>query len=562
MQENLINKMENVKLGVNPYLNVVNHLVSRALSMQNRNPMSSTYGCFDRNFWHFKTIIDFPSSTYQQVVLGLSKLFTTRLAGNNYYQNSVIAESIRAGILYWCRIENRDGSFNEYYVNDRSFCPTAYTTYAISQAYSLIRDLFTADESLLIKEKLLKAAKWLSVHKNPAVFNQMIASMNALYWVARVTKDPLIHKAFEQRRREVLAAQDEEGWFSEYGGADTGYSFKALDLLSFYLEENQDSEILSAAARLVDFINNFLHPDGTSGGDYCSRSTQHVFPFGIEFLSSRNHQAAKVTLAWFREFFEQGKTIHPNNIDDKYALYFYFNSYVGAFLIYRSENCEIGHHFDTSRPESKLFENAGILRLQFDSISAWLSFRHNGTCRIFSNDALIYADGGYLIRFTNNQVCATQYEDKDAKLEYRKKDEGYDVEITGHAGWFDDSLPMTKWLIPFKLFCKTILYSNTLAYWFHTKLKSSKIAVQYRAPLKIRRAFLIRPDYITVRDALEIPSGPLKISEVKLIHDTTLVHSPSSRFYQTQYLFQKHIGPKLIEEGPTRCVYEYDIPTR
>ena len=46
--------------------------IARVMSLQNSNPFSKHYGCFDRNFWHFKTIIDFPSATYQQVVLGFS----------------------------------------------------------------------------------------------------------------------------------------------------------------------------------------------------------------------------------------------------------------------------------------------------------------------------------------------------------------------------------------------------------------------------------------------------------------------------------------------------------
>ena len=136
----------------NPYLTTVEHLVPRVLSMQNRNPMSSTYGCFDRNYWHFKTLIDFPCATYQQVVIGLSKLFSIKINCNYYYQHPTIGESVRSAILFWCKIQNRDGSVNEYYENDHSFCPPAYTTYAIAQAYYLIQDLFSdIEKDLIIK---------------------------------------------------------------------------------------------------------------------------------------------------------------------------------------------------------------------------------------------------------------------------------------------------------------------------------------------------------------------------------------------------------------------------
>ena len=137
---------------MNPYTTVIHSLVPRILSMQNRNPMSSTHGCFDRNFWHFKTIIDFPSATYQQVVLGLSKLYATESQANPYFKHPVIKDSIVSGILYWAAIQNHDGSFNEYYENDSSFCPTAFTTYAVANAYYLTSEIFSEDEqSIIIK---------------------------------------------------------------------------------------------------------------------------------------------------------------------------------------------------------------------------------------------------------------------------------------------------------------------------------------------------------------------------------------------------------------------------
>ena len=112
-------------------------MIARLLSLQDRNPLSSTYGCLDRNFWHFKTIIDFPSATYQQPILGLAELYHHSINKNHLQINPLIKESIKSGLLYWCRIQNNDGSFNEYYQNDRSFCPTAFTTYAAAKTFFL-----------------------------------------------------------------------------------------------------------------------------------------------------------------------------------------------------------------------------------------------------------------------------------------------------------------------------------------------------------------------------------------------------------------------------------------
>src|SRR4029078_21578 len=42
-------------------------LIPKILTLQDRNAHSPTYGCFDRNFWHYK-IIDFPSGILQEAV--------------------------------------------------------------------------------------------------------------------------------------------------------------------------------------------------------------------------------------------------------------------------------------------------------------------------------------------------------------------------------------------------------------------------------------------------------------------------------------------------------------
>ena len=172
----------------NEFFTEIESFVARILSLQNQNPFSNHYGCFDRNFWHFKTIIDFPSATYQQVLLGLSHLYISNNKFNYFHKSEKLKEIIRSGILYWCKIQNKDGSQNEYYENDRSFCPTALTTFAISQSYKLLPNIFSQNEKKLIIHKLKKAGNWLSKHDYQSVQNQMIASMISLNNIWKITK--------------------------------------------------------------------------------------------------------------------------------------------------------------------------------------------------------------------------------------------------------------------------------------------------------------------------------------------------------------------------------------
>ena len=539
------------------YSSTIDTLVARVLSMQNRNPLSSSFGCFDRNFWHFKTIIDFPSATYQQVVMGLSKLHSEHHKNNQYYNDPTIKKSIKSGIIYWCKIQNSDGSQNEYYENDRSFCPSAFTTYATAKAFIISKDLFSSDEQDLIINKLKNGASWLATHTFPEVQNQMIASMNALYYVSEITQDIWIKDAFKKRRKDVLSAQDEEGWFPEYDGADIGYCFKALDLLCSYLFNCDDGDVFNAATKLAEFMSAFLHPDGTAGGSYGSRCTEHVFPFGIEFLSRHNVLAAKYILKWFRKHDASGKVINPAFIDDKYALYFYFNSYVQAFLLDEKTSDEDAV-VDIDWPKVKRFDNAGLLRYQKEDIVSWWSWKRKGVGKIFKDDRLIFSDTGYLFQLSNGDLCASQTTDEHTTIECKEGENHFSIVIKGYAGKFDDSLPLKKWIIPFKLFCKTILRSNKIGYWFNQLLKQSRIKKQHRVPVTMRRELILTEDKIELIDTLEIESSNLKFKKIEPLRDVTTVHSPSSRFYQAQYLIPD-CKLEIITESHEKYIYKYEV---
>ena len=56
-------------------------LIPKILTLQDRNAHSPTYGCFDRNYWHYK-IIDFPSGMAAEFVLPLALVYALNIPGN------------------------------------------------------------------------------------------------------------------------------------------------------------------------------------------------------------------------------------------------------------------------------------------------------------------------------------------------------------------------------------------------------------------------------------------------------------------------------------------------
>ena len=71
--------------------------IPKILTLQDRNAHSSTYGCFDRNFWHYK-IIDFPAGMAAEFVWPLALAYSLPIEGNPYYQQPAIKEWAEAGM--------------------------------------------------------------------------------------------------------------------------------------------------------------------------------------------------------------------------------------------------------------------------------------------------------------------------------------------------------------------------------------------------------------------------------------------------------------------------------
>ena len=94
--------------------------IPKILTQLDRNRHSPTYGCFDRNFWHYK-IIDFPSGMSQEFVWPLALAYDTNVPNNPFYRQPIIREFVEAGILYAARSAHADGSCDDYFPYERAW---------------------------------------------------------------------------------------------------------------------------------------------------------------------------------------------------------------------------------------------------------------------------------------------------------------------------------------------------------------------------------------------------------------------------------------------------------
>jgi len=290
------------------YAQVALSQVPRILGLGDRNPRSSTFGCFDRSFWHYR-LVDFSNARFQEAVLLLALLSQHDFPGNRYYGYERVREWATGGIEFWSQIQRRDGSFDEAYPNEHSFVATAFTTYAITEAMLLLDKHKPCHLS-----SVEKAANWLVRNENVAVANQMAGAAMALYNVFRLTDIPRYRLAAAEKIDLLLERQDNEGFFPEYGGFDIGYLTICISYLAKYWKKTRNSTVWLPLQRAMRFVAERLRDDGSYDNSMTSRRTQYLYPCGFVIA-----QAWDVIMKHCHGVAE-GSVVNPAWMDDRFCV--------------------------------------------------------------------------------------------------------------------------------------------------------------------------------------------------------------------------------------------------
>lgn len=279
----------------------------RILGLCDRESLSKTFGCCDRNYWHYR-LLDLPNARLQEVCWYLALLYKHSFGGSRYHQNPTLITWIQGMIRFWLKHRNADGSVNEVYPFERSFCATSFSALSVTESLLLLDGQLTAD-----RDALIKTGKWLAANNNPTVFNQEAASLVALHNLARLTGDKTFLCAAAKRKDSILHAQHPKGYFPEYGGMDIGYLSISLGLLALYVEKTGDADIRAACQKAVAFMEPLIGEDGRYDATQTSRRTQYLYPSGLALFAPH-------LLARLQNGLERDVAISPQWMDDRYCI--------------------------------------------------------------------------------------------------------------------------------------------------------------------------------------------------------------------------------------------------
>jgi hypothetical protein len=488
--------------------------IPKILTLEDRNPHSPTYGCFDRNFWHYK-IIDFPAGMAAEFVWPLALAWALPVPGNPYHQQPALREWIIAGMRYAARSAHPDGSCDDYFPFEKAAGAAAFSLLAGLESCKL---LDFHDEELL--EFFARRTDWLADHhESGRLTNHQALIVLCLEHAGRLFASDRWDKLKEKRLRRVLDWQNEEGWFQEYEGADPGYHTLTCGLLAQYLAIHPEREdVRGALEKAIRFAGHFVHPDGSFGGEYTSRNTYNYFPHGFEIAAAWQPEAAALN-----DRFAQGLA---RGLGVCYADDHIIGHHAWSYLL-TWQHWQTERPAPAPRPEGRThFRNAGLVIEHRGASVLYLALNKGGAFKFFHGTNLVHSDTGLSVVLggPKRRVAVSHLV---GKYPHQLGDD--QISISGRLGW-----AKTKQMTTFNLIVLRGLMF-TIGRFFPDLIRKilQKILITGKkpAPFEFTRTLTWVGESLEVSDILSTATWA-KVEQVGIGAAQTSIYVVMSRTYQ------------------------------
>lgn len=490
-------------------------LIPKILTLQDRNAHSPTYGCFDRNYWHYK-IIDFPSGMAAEFVWPLAMVYKLDLPENPYYQQESLRQWIEAGIRYAARSAHADGSCDDYFPFEKAAGAAAFSLLACLEAYTLLE---LHDGEML--EFFTRRADWLAGHhESGRLTNHQALIVLCLEKAGRLLDTDRWDALKAKRIARVLEWQNEEGWFQEYEGADPGYHTLTVGLLSQVHEFAPSAELRQAIERSVKFAAEFIHPDGSFGGEYTSRNTYNFFPHGFEIAGRWMPEA----LAINDQFIKGLRNGLGACYADDHILGHHAWSYLLTWMHWVGSRPAV-----PPRPTGRVyFKNAGLLIDRRDDCELYLALNKGGVFKLWRDGKLVASDTQVSVQMKKGKKHKTAVAHLVGK--YDVKLDGHAIHLRGKLGWAKSKRMTTFNLVVLRFLMFTV--GRFFPDLIRKLLQKMLITGKKSAPFKFDRLLSWSDGKLHVKDEIKSKQGWSEVTGVGIGAAQTSIYVVMSRTYQ------------------------------
>lgn len=491
----------------------------RIILMIDKNRFSQTYGCFDREFWHYRTV-DFPCGMNQEFCLPLALAHTLEMPNNPYFGNERLRELVIASIRFAEKASHPDGSCDDYFPFERALGALVFSTYAMTESYL---ELDLDDPQML--EFFVRRGQWLiDNNETGQLANHQAFAALALYNIYLLTKQRRFLDASNHYRDITLSWQHEEGWFQEYEGADPGYHSCSIAFLGKLWQKSHDASLIEPLKRAVDFAAYFMHPDGSYAGEYGSRNTYHFYPHGFEVMAPFSETAGRIADTYLTKSLPN-RTRYFN--DDNRMCAHYVYDWMQSWRDYHDERPGL---LEERAPFERYFDDAKIFVKKTPTYYAVCSLAKGGVLKVFNEDGPIYSDTGVMLRTADDDVLVSHL--VDPEHESRHKDGRFVV--TGPLSRRKHHLPSPVKQIAFRGMNLTVGRLGPHA--VRSILQKVLITGKPRTDVRFEREVAFSEDNVTVTDRIDATGADAKFVECAVGSDATSIYVANSNTFQESVL--------------------------
>lgn len=428
-----------------------NAQVRRVLTQMDRDPDSPTYGCFDRNHWHYK-IRDFPSSILQQ------GLFILEHLRKNVEHQTVLPADLAerwglAAINAFSRQVGRKGDVSEYFPYEDSYPASAFGLYAVTRVLLDWRAAGVKSIDHVDWSGLSRLANRLGSRLETQASNQFAAGVSGLAMASELPELRVSKGLVKTHADRLFRLQHAEGWFEEYGGPDFGYLTVTIDALVDYLEVTGDSRASDSIDKAIRFIANLVGSDNELPWTLNARNTDYVVPYGLVRTAHYNPLASWLVSCLFNRLGDSSHSIWAT--DDRYHLHYIFASITRSLPFLDYTTVPVG----PIRAQQTWLPGCGyvVIRSPENKATAYVAAYKGGLVRLHGDlrSCRTLADHGWRAR-QGQRVLTSNWWQKDVAVEVC----GNQIQI---RGVLVPTSPMPS--TPFRHFCLRLLafiFGNTL----------------------------------------------------------------------------------------------------
>jgi len=506
--------------------------IPRILGNQDRNPLSPSYGCFERLYWLDKTS-DFPTALAQYAVHSLALVYKYKFEDNPYYQKSKIKDWCIAGMKYWTKLQHRDGSFDEFYPFERGWAgPTGFLLYAMIESFELLKDEFPGEFKKNFLIAVEKAAEYLIKYNEINVLsNHHAMAALAVIKTYYLTKDKKYLEGFNKKLEEYKKHHTNEGWSYEYGGADPGYLSATVSFLAKIYQIHPSEEIFELIKSAVDFTSYFVYPNGFFAGTIGSRQTLHFYSHGYEVVAEKIPLAASIAEKMLMALGE-GKVVPGEIMADRYLCY-RVNEHLLSYLDYkpRSENLpKLPYERENFH---KYFKKAKIFVFKEDNYYSLVNNAKGGVIKAFNlnNNNLACNDCGIMAELENGNRITSNWIENDFKISVGD----FQLSIEGSLNKIPYKYFSPLKLILFRVILLAIGWNTFISIRLKGLVRKMIVVGKRNVPVKYKRFIKFNKNYIEIIDRIEICRN-VKIKRMLLGDEFSVRFVPQSLYFQLQEL--------------------------